>query len=576
MISCAIYCRYSSEQQRSSLSIEAQRRSCEEYVKKQGWQIYKIYVDEARSGTSDKRESFQQMISAAIAATPPFQVVLVYKSDRFARNREDAVKYKAILKRQKIRFVSATEPIGTGDVTEVLLESMLDGIAEFYSLQLSQRTLAGMAEAARNGWAIGMPPYGYKHAEIETPKGKKKRLVVDASRARIVRKIFSMYAKGDGVQTIQKKLHKDGLRFNKNFIFKMLRKERYIGNTSYGKEPAASSKTSMDPITIENTHEAIIDKPLWNKVQEILARRSPTSDNRFIQSDYLLSGILRCFCGSSMVGHAAFGRRARYRYYSCSAALRSAKAGCGNPAIGAGNLEEQLFGAIKEYLTDKDNIKGLIRANNRALEGLQKKKTGEISRLRQDATKKEAAAKNIMRAIEAGQGLHFSHVAARLDEIASEKSSIEARIMELEEFRMLQPISADEAAAFVNHIDGLFSSGLVKNKTLFQGLIQKIEIVKGGKRARVSYNPQFHPRAEIFPIKKASRDGRSSSGSHEAPLATQRGRHANLLGEQLVDLAFLPQRRWELRDAAGRWVKENRPGEEDLLTGEGGGRVRAA
>ena len=97
---CAVYCRYSSEGQRDSMSIEAQRRACTDFAAKQGWTVHKVFVDEARSGTSDEREAFQDMISDGIKKQPPFQVVLVHKLDRFARNRYDSIKYKHVLKRQ--------------------------------------------------------------------------------------------------------------------------------------------------------------------------------------------------------------------------------------------------------------------------------------------------------------------------------------------------------------------------------------------------------------------------------------------------------------------------------------------
>ncbi len=91
MAACAIYCRYSSEGQRDSMSIEAQRRACTDFATKQGWSVHKVFVDEARSGTSDEREAFQDMMAEAVQKCSPFQFVLVHKLDRFARNRYDSI-----------------------------------------------------------------------------------------------------------------------------------------------------------------------------------------------------------------------------------------------------------------------------------------------------------------------------------------------------------------------------------------------------------------------------------------------------------------------------------------------------
>jgi site-specific DNA recombinase len=534
----AIYCRYSSDAQKHSLSIEAQTRACQEFSKKQGWTIYKLYIDEARSGTSDKREAFQRMITDAVAATPPFDIVLVHKSDRFARNREDAVKYKALLKRQKIRFYSATEPIGSGDVTEVLLESMLDGIAEFYSLQLSQRTLAGMAEAARNGWSIGMPPYGYKLVAVDTLKGKKKKLVVDTTEARVVRRIFALYASGDGVHTIREKLGKKEYRFNKNFLFRMLRNERYIGHTSYGKRPAPGSKTSIEPIRIENTHEAIIDKKIWDKVQMLFEQKNAPNVTRFVQSDYLLSGVLKCSCGGAMVGHSGNGNGGRFRYYGCGNMLRSGKKVCSRPSINANQIEDIVFKKIEDYLTDEENILQLIETNNAALDKMKRNKSKDVAKLRSDLSHKDMSAKNIMRAVEAGEGLNIWHVAGRLEELQREKTAIESRIHELESFQSLEPISQNKADILFSYLNNLFKSGLIRNKTLLQGLLADIQLSIDGKSAKVLYRPDFHDKPDTIPLQKKSPRGRNEHGSHGEHLATQEGLYANLLGEQVIYLDF--------------------------------------
>src|SRR3989338_7928690 len=197
---CVIYCRYSSEAQRNSLSIEAQTHECRAFAERQGWIVHKIYVDEARSGTSDDRVSFQEMIHDALSPDPPFRVVLVHKLDRFARNRYDSIKYKHFLRKKGLRVISAGQPIlGSGDPTEVLLEAMLEGMDEFYSLNLSRESLKGMAENARQGyWNGGYAPYGYKFTFIQTPKGQKRKLMIEDSEAKAVKLIFKMYLNGLG------------------------------------------------------------------------------------------------------------------------------------------------------------------------------------------------------------------------------------------------------------------------------------------------------------------------------------------------------------------------------------------
>jgi DNA invertase Pin-like site-specific DNA recombinase len=181
---CAIYCRFSSRQQEGNFSIEAQKSACLEYAQKQNWKIYKIFEDRALSGTSDERDSFQEMIQQAMDSPPPFQAILVHKLDRFARNRYDSVKYKYLLRKQGIKVISATQPmVGSNDPTEILVESLLEGMDEFYSLNLARETIKGMVEAAKQGfWCHGAAPYGFRKKYIEQNGRRRPKLEIDPKR----------------------------------------------------------------------------------------------------------------------------------------------------------------------------------------------------------------------------------------------------------------------------------------------------------------------------------------------------------------------------------------------------------
>lgn len=244
-----------------------------------------------------------------------------------------------------------------------------------------------------------------------------------------------------------------------------------------------------------------------------------------------------------MIGHSANGNGGKFRYYECGASRRMGKASCTQKAISADSIEEQALRQIKEYLTDEKNILSLIDANNEALEAMQKNKGSEIARLRADISRKDTAAKNLMKAVESGDGLKLGHIAARLDELSSEKSALEGRVQELEAFQLLEPIDKDEAEAFIEYMSTLFRSGLLRNKTLFQGLIQKIELLAGGAKAQVTYNPHFHPKADLIELKKKPLSGhRRTDGSPKGYLAPQMGLHANLLGEQIIAFTWVRKR----------------------------------
>ena len=137
-----IYTRYSSDNQREE-SIEGQIRECTEFAKRNGITILGVYTDRALSAKTDNRPEFQRMIKDS--AKRLFDVVIVWKLDRFARNRYDSAHYKAILRKNGVKVVSATEPISE-DSTGILLESLLEGYAEFYSAELAEKVKRGHTE----------------------------------------------------------------------------------------------------------------------------------------------------------------------------------------------------------------------------------------------------------------------------------------------------------------------------------------------------------------------------------------------------------------------------------------------
>ena len=153
-----IYARYSSDGQREE-SIEGQLRECKEYAERHNMTVVLTYVDRATSAKTDNRPEFQKMI--ADSARKQFDIVLVWKLDRFARNRTDSATYRAVLKRNGVKVVSAKENISEGP-EGIILESLLEGIAEYYSAELSVKIQRGQKENALKCKANGSPPLGYK------------------------------------------------------------------------------------------------------------------------------------------------------------------------------------------------------------------------------------------------------------------------------------------------------------------------------------------------------------------------------------------------------------------------------
>lgn len=198
------YCRYSSDNQREE-SIEAQVRAIEEYAEKNNIEIIRIYADEAKSATTDDRPQFLQMIKDSEMNI--FQAVIVHKLDRFARNRYDNAFYKRLLKKNGIRLISVLEPLDDSPES-IILESVLEGMAEYYSRNLAREVMKGLKEnafqAKFNG---GIAPLGY---DI-----KDGYYVINEKEAEAVKLIFKMYNDGYSYGCIIDELNLRGYKTKK-------------------------------------------------------------------------------------------------------------------------------------------------------------------------------------------------------------------------------------------------------------------------------------------------------------------------------------------------------------------------
>ena len=222
--SVALYLRYSSDRQ-TEQSIEGQLRDLISYCKLHAYKVYNVYVDRAVSATKniEKRTRFLDMI--ADSDKHQWKYVLVWKLDRFARNRNDSAIYKMRLKKNGVRVLSATENISENP-EGIILESVLEGMAEFYSAELSQKITRGMRESARKAQSLGgQLPLGYKTVN--------KQFVVDPDTAPIVKLAFELYADGWSVADICREFNTRGYRSSKGSLFNcnsfkvLLRNKKY-------------------------------------------------------------------------------------------------------------------------------------------------------------------------------------------------------------------------------------------------------------------------------------------------------------------------------------------------------------
>lgn len=283
----ALYARVSSDQQaEKNNSIPSQIRLIHEYADKHNMIVYKEYIDEGESALSINRPAFLEMIAESKKKFPPFQAILVWKLSRFARNRQDSILYKSLLKKRNIDVISISEPIDDTPQGQ-LMEGMIEVIDEFYSAVLAQETLRGMVENARKGYRNGgYPAFGYKNVRVfDEKKNPKSKYEVNETEAKIVKKIFELYAKGNGLKNIAIYLNENGFKprsggtWCKTAMANILRNEEYIGWTVFNKRDKKTYGKQFKPkaewIIVKNTHKAIINEELFNRVQQLIELRQP-------------------------------------------------------------------------------------------------------------------------------------------------------------------------------------------------------------------------------------------------------------------------------------------------------------
>ncbi len=378
-----LYARVSSDQQaEKNNSIPSQLRLLHEYADKHNMSIYKEYIDEAESARSINRPAFLDMIAESKKKTPPFQGILVWKLSRFARNRQDSILYKSLLKRRNIDVISISEPIDNTPQGQ-LMEGMIEVIDEFYSAVLAQETLRGMVENARKGYRNGgYPVYGYKNVRIfDDRKNPKTKYEINKIEAKAVRLIFKLYAQGNGFKNITAYLIDNGYKprsgdiWSKSTIANILRNEVYIGWTVFNKKDKKTMgkqfKDKAEWIIVKNTHKPIINNPLFNKVQKIMEKRQPKNQpGQVTASKHLLSGLMRCGKCGGAYGVTGYGRKRKYAYYNCITYSKKSKSVCPGNRLRADELDKEIIERLKKLVFSNENMKNLINDLNRATKSL--------------------------------------------------------------------------------------------------------------------------------------------------------------------------------------------------------------
>lgn len=480
-----VYARYSSHSQ-GEQSIEGQLAEAYKYAASHGYTIVHEYVDRAKSGRTDNRDEFQKMLKDT--AKKQFSVIILWKVDRFGRNREEITFNKHRCKKNGVRVEYIAETI-PNTPEGVILESVLEGFAEYYSLQLSQNIRRGLSESVEKCQSTGgNRPLGYL-------TGPDKKFIIDPKTAPTVKMIFDMYAAGSTVTEIIAHLNELGLRtlrgghFTKNSLHSILKNEKYTGVYIYRDR------------RIEDGMPRIIDDATFQKVQNMLKvnKRAPAA--KWSKADYLLTDKLFCGkCGSTMIGESGTSKTGtKHNYYICSKKKRFRK--CDKKAVRQDILEPLVIEATLEILNDDELLEFIIE-NTWKFYQAQDESREELEALHHQLAQTETAIANLVKAIEAG--ILNAATKKRMDELEAQQKELTAAIADREIARGFH-ITRDHISFFLYDLRNLNYTDIDSQKRLIKTFVNSVFVFDD--EMTINFNYTSGTKTILLPEVKGAKTG---------------------------------------------------------------------
>ena len=407
IMKAVIYARYSSDNQREE-SIEGQIRECTAFAEKNDITVLKHYIDRAYSARTDHRPAFQEMIKDSDKHL--FDMIIVWKLDRFSRDRYDSARYKVLLKKNNVRVVSATEVISSS-ADGILLESVLEGFAEYYSADLAEKVTRGLTENALKGkYNGGTRPVGYvvddeQHFQIDPLTGP---FVLEA---------FKRYADGATMKELVEFFKEKGIKnslgwdMNLNSVQRMLSNRRYMGEYTFR------------DIVVPDGIPAIVPKELFDRVQEKMAKNRKAPARHKAEDDYLLTTKLFCgYCGAYLCGESGTSRTGVVHHYYKCVSVKKKRTDCHKKPVRKEWLEDMVVNATMKMLMNNATIDAIVSA----LMILQDEENVHLPLYEKQLRETKTAIDNLLNAIQ--QGLLTRSTKERLDALEAAQDELENKI----------------------------------------------------------------------------------------------------------------------------------------------------
>lgn len=468
MKTAVIYARYSSDAQ-TEQSIEGQVRVCKQFAEKNELLVVDSYIDRATTGTNDNRAAFQKMLKDS--KRKQWSTVIVYKLDRFARNKYESVVNRKKLSDNGVELVSAMENIPDTPEGKLFL-AVIKGFNEYFSEDLKQKVNRGLKESWLKGNATGgHPPYGCVI--------KDKKYVIEEAEADVIREVFRKYAQGFKAVSIAEDLkarnirRKCGKYIDHKYVYVILHDKRYIGVVQHQGEE------------YYNIFPPIITKELWLQVDAINEENKIAPSRKKEIFDYILSSKLVCGkCKHKMLGESGTSRSGEIHYYYVCLSKRRGKTDCDCKAVKKQVLEDYVINATVAMLRKNSVITKIAETICKVHEKMIKDDSGPqiLINKRNDAKK---AADNIVKAIE--QGIITDFTKDRLTTLQNEVNSLDIEINR-EMQKTYAHLSVDEVEKYL--LSKVFENpdDIKTRKLLVNTFIR--EIIWYGDKLVITYNFQ--------------------------------------------------------------------------------------
>ncbi len=483
LIPAALYARVSSDRQDVDNSVAAQLRALRDYAEKNGYMVFREYVDEAESGRVADRPEFRKMIDEAAKPNAPFKEILVWKFSRFTRKREHAVAFKSMLRRRGIRVVSITEQ-AEDTATGRLLEGIIETIDEFYSENLAQEVTRGMREAASRGfWMSSKPPFGFNRVMVQDGSAKRPRLEPDPGSSQVVRRIFDLSEAGKSTLDIARILNDEGIAsprgkpWGKTTLHAILINETYTGTLIWG----VNAKDGADPVRVDDAFPAIVSKAQFHRVAKLMRSRAPKIVNpRRAASPFLLSGLVKCkSCKRALTGQ--YAKSGKFPYYVCQTLMKQGSGSCDTPRLNARQFEKFVVQKVRSNILTEGNIRDLVKTVDEKMDKVAAEQHKRLETIDEELEDVKRKLGRIWHFIETADDIDMADASARIrehrdrqelleDEAAAARAVLTQRRSVLDDVDTVESY-AKELRDFLKH------SELTERKAFIQSFVKEIVVV---------------------------------------------------------------------------------------------------